>query len=98
MAKISGQSMWFVYNVSIDGVNGNGKDLQVDFRESKESEVQTKMQGANISYEGQVSVRVKTHFENPRHLAAENVPAETNVSMFIFIKCVHGELVEMGTD
>lgn len=98
MAKIFGRSMWFAYNVSIDNVNGNGKDLPVDLLKSTESEVQTRMREANLSHGDQVSVKLKTHFENSKYLPRTKVPARTTVCIFIFIKRVYGILVEIATD
>mgnify|MGYP002803988525 FL=1 len=77
VAKIYGSSMWFVYNVSIEGVNGKGKDLQVDLMSSSGSEVQTRMPEANVVHEEEVSVRVKTHFQNSKFLPLTKVPAKT---------------------
>ena len=82
VAKIVGSSMWFVYNVSIECVNGNGKDLKVDIMSSSESEVQTRMREANIVHEERVSVRVKTHFQNFKYLPSAEVPAKTTVCIF----------------
>lgn len=79
VAKIAGSSMWFVYNVSIEGVNGNGKDLQVDVMKSSEFEVQARMREARLEHKNQVRVRVKTHFGNSKYLEAREVPAETTV-------------------
>ncbi len=88
VAKIAGSSMWFVYNVSIQGVKGNGKDLKVDVMSSSESEVQTRMQEANIVHEERVSVRVKTHFQNSKYLPPAEVPAKTTVCIFfVFYSC-----------
>ena len=83
VAKIYGSSMWFVYNVSIEGVNnGDGKDLKVDVMKSSECEVQARMRGANIRHRDSVSVRVKTHFQNPKYLPPAKVPAKENVCIF----------------
>ena len=84
VAKICGSSMWFVYNVSIEGVNGKGKDLQVDVMSSSETEVQTRMPEANVVHEDEVSVRVKTHFQNSKFLPLTKVPAKTTVRIFVF--------------
>ncbi len=85
MAKIAGSNMWFVYNVSIEGVNGNGKDLEVNVMKSLESEVQTIMREANISHDEQVTVRVKTHFQNSKYLPATEVLAKTTVTyLYLF--------------
>jgi hypothetical protein len=91
VAKIAGSSMWFVYNVTIEGVNGDGRDLKVDV--ISESEVQTRMREANITHDEQVCVRVKTHFQNSKYLQQTRVPAKTTVCIFcIFpqkISCLH---------
>ena len=79
IAKITGSNMWFVYSVSIEGVNGNGKDLEVDVKQSSESDVETRMRESNIVHENQVRVRVKTHFQNSKYLKAVTVPAKTTV-------------------
>lgn len=84
VAKIAGSNMWFVYNVSIEGVDGNGKDLEVKVMKSLESEVQTIMREANIVHDEQVSVRVKTHFQNPKYLPATKVQAKTTVCIYIY--------------
>ena len=75
--------MWFVYNVSIDGVNSNGKNLKVDVKQSSESEVETRMRGSNIVHQEQVRVRVKTHFQNSKYLQSVTVPAKTTVCSFL---------------
>lgn len=85
IAKITGSSMWFVYNVSIDGVNGNGKNLKVDVKQSSESEVETRMRESNIVHDEQVNVRVKTHFQNSKCLQSVTVPAKTTVCIFCSI-------------
>ena len=77
--------MWFVYNVSIDGVNGNGTDLKVDVKKSSESEVETRMRGSNIVHDEKVRVRVKTHFQNSKYLPSVTVPAKTTVCIFYFL-------------
>ncbi len=83
VAKIYGSSMWFVYNVSIKGLTkGNGEDLKVDLLKSTESEVQTRMGVANIRNKDSVSVRVKTHFQNPKYLKAFPVKAKETVCIF----------------
>ena len=85
VAKIYGSSMWFVYNVTIEGVlNGDGRDLKVDVMKSSECEVQTRMQEANIRHEDSVRVRVKTHFQNSKHLRVAKVPAKENVCISCF--------------
>lgn len=84
VAKIAGASMWFVYNVSINGVNGNGKDLEVNVKKSSESEVQARMREASIVHEEEVSVRVKTHFQNSKYLPAKKIPAKTTVRVCFF--------------
>ena len=78
--------MWFVYNVSIEGVNGDGKNLEVNVMKSLESEVQTIMREANISHDEQVTVRVKTHFQNSKYLGATKVLAKTTVCICIYFK------------
>ena len=84
VAKIEGSSMWFVHNVSIDGlINSNGKDLKVDLLKSTESEVQTRMGVANIRNKDSVCVRVKTHFQNSKYLQAFRVPAKESVRIFL---------------
>ena len=81
VAKIYGSSMWFVYNVSISGVNRDQiKDLKVDVMKSSENEVQTRMIEKRIRFKGEVCVRVKTHFKNPKYLQKTKVPADTTVS------------------
>ena len=85
IAKITGSSMWFVYNVSIDGVNGDGKNLKVDVKQSSEYEVETRMRGSNIVHEEQVRVRVKTHFQNSKYLQSVTVPAKTTVCILFAI-------------
>ena len=83
VAKIYGSSMWFVYNVSIEGlINGDGRDLKVDVMKSSECEVQTRMQEATIRHKDSVRVRVKTHFQNSKYLQTANVPAKTTVCIF----------------
>ncbi len=83
MAKIAGSSMWFVHNVSIEGlINGDGKDLIVDLLKSSESEVQTRMRAAHIRNKDSVSVRVKTHFQNSKYLPPFRVPAKESVCIF----------------
>ena len=78
--------MWFVYNVSIEGVlNGDGKDLKVDVMKSSECEVQARMREANISYEDSVRVRVKTHFQDSKCLkVSEKIYPKENVCIFCF--------------
>ena len=83
VAKIYGSSMWFVYNVSIEGVSCNGKDLKVDLTKSSECEVQTRMREANVRFKGKVRVRVKTHFQNSKYLPQTKVPADTTVSILL---------------
>lgn len=82
IAKIAGSGMWFVYDVSIDGVNGDGKNLRVDVKQSSESEVETRMRESNIVHEEQVRVRVKTHFQNSKYLKPVPVSAKTTVCSF----------------
>jgi hypothetical protein len=85
VAKIYGSSMWFVYNVSIEGViNGNGKDLKVDVTKSSECEVQTTMRETKIRNEDTVRVRVKTHFQNSKYLETFKVPAKESVCIYFF--------------
>ena len=84
-AKITGSNMWFVYSVSIEGINGNGKDLKVDVKQSSESDVETRMRESNIVHENQVRVRVKTHFQNSKYLKAVTVPAKTTVCIILLI-------------
>ena len=83
IAKIAGSGMWFVYDVSIDGVNGDGKNLKVDVKQSSESEVETRMRESNIVHQEQVRVRVKTHFQNSKYLKTVPVPAKTTVCSFL---------------
>ena len=71
--------MWFVYNVTIEGVNGDGKNLEVNVMKSLESEVQSIMREKKIVHDEKVSVRVKTHFQNSKHLKATKVVAQTTV-------------------
>ena len=79
MAKIEGRNMWFVYEVSI----GGDEDLPVDYMKSTESEVQTRMPPRpHVSYPELVTVRVKTHFENSKHIQAVKVHTETTVRTF----------------
>ena len=77
VAKIAGSNMWFVYNVSIEGVDGDGKDLEVNVMKSLESEVQTIMREKKIVHDEEVTVRVKTHFQNSKYLPATDVVAQT---------------------
>ena len=79
MAKIAGSNMWFVHNVSIEGVNGDGKNLEVNVMKSLESEVQTIMREKKIVHEKQVTVIVKTHFQSSKYLPATKVDAYTTV-------------------
>lgn len=79
VAKIAGCNMWFVYNASIEGVNGDGNELDVDIMKSSENEVQAKMREASIRHGDKVRVRVKTHFQDSRYLPATEVPAKTTV-------------------
>ena len=83
IAKIAGSDMWFVYNVSIDVENSNGKNLKVDVKQSSESEVETRMRGSNIVHQEQVRVRVRTHFQNSKYLQSVTVPAKTTVCSFL---------------
>ena len=87
MAKIEGRNMWFVYEVSIEG----DKDLSVDYMKSTESEVHINMPPRpHVSYPGLVTVRVKTHFENSKHIQAVKVHTETTVRTFkIFTNLIH---------
>jgi hypothetical protein len=85
VAKISGSSMWFVYNVSIDGlIDADGKNLEVDVMKSSESEVQTIMPKATVRTNDRVCVRVKTHFHNSKYLPLSTVPAKASVCIFSF--------------
>ena len=85
VAKIYGSSMWFVHNVSIEGIlYGDGTNLNVDVMKSTECEVQTRMREANIRHQENVSVRVKTHFENSKYLPPAKVPAAENVCVSCF--------------
>ena len=76
--------MWFVYNVSINGVNCDGNDLKVDLTKSSENEVQTRMKEKIARFKGEVTVRVKTHFQNPKYLPKTKVPADTTVSTAVY--------------
>ena len=75
--------MWFVYNVSIEDVTCDGKDLKVDVMKSSENEVQTKMKEKIVHFKGEVTVRVKTHFHNPKCLEKTKVHADTTVSIVV---------------
>ena len=88
VAKICGSSMWFVHDVSIEGIlNGDGRNLNVDVMKSTECEVQTRMREANIRHQEIVSVRVKTHFENSKYLPPAKVRATENVCfLFLFYR------------
>ena len=77
VAKIYGSNMWFVHNVSIEGIL-DGSNLNVDVMKSTECEVQTRMRETNICHQDTVSVRVKTHFENSKYLPPAKVPATEN--------------------
>ena len=84
VAKIYGSNMWFVHDVSIEGIlNGDGRNLKVDVMKSTGCEVQTRMREANIRHTENVSVRVKTHFENSKYLPPAKVPAAENVCIFL---------------
>ena len=83
IAKIYGKGMWFVYNVSIDGVKYDGDDLTVDITKSTDCEVQTKMREKHLNYNGEVRVRVKTHFHNSKYLPQTKVAADTTVSIIL---------------
>ena len=89
VAKITGSSMWFVYNVSIDGISGDGKALEVNVTKSLGSEVQTRMRETNIVHVEEVCVRVRTHFQNPRFLPPTNVLAKTTVCIYILLSIAH---------
>jgi hypothetical protein len=87
VAKINGSSMWFVHNVSIKGIlneDGDERILNVDVMKSTECEVQTRMPDSIIRHEEEVSVNVRTHFENSKYLKAAKVPAEENVCISWF--------------
>ena len=80
IAKIYGKGMWFVYNVSIEGGNCNGENLPVDVTKSSDCEIQTKMREKHLYFKGELSARVKTHFQNSTNAQTE-IPAGTTVSI-----------------
>ena len=79
VAKINGSNMWFVYKVCIEGIDCGGDNLKVDVMKSSECEVQTRMEKTHISYDGEVQVRVNTHFHNPKHAERIKVSAKSTV-------------------
>ena len=88
IAKIAGKNMWFVHNVSIEGLNNavglnaDRKDLEVNLKESSESEVQASMGAANFRIKDEVHVNVKTHFDDSKYLEQFKVPAKESVRNF----------------
>lgn len=96
VAKIAGSSMWFVCSVSIDGISGDGKDLEVNVTKSIGSEVQTRMRETNIVHDEEVTVRVRTHFQNPKFLPATKVLAKTTVCISFFFLYRMAEVLTKG--
>ena len=83
IAKIAGSCMWFVHNVSIEGINNaDEKNLKVNIMKSSESEVQTRMPKANFCNAEEVLVNVKTHFNNSKYLKQFKVLAKKSVCNF----------------
>ena len=83
-AKIQGKSLWFVYNVSIEGINGAKEELTVDLTKSSECELQTTVQEKHVDFQQEVSARVKTHFHNSEYLPLQTeITAETTVSIVL---------------
>ena len=86
VAKIRGNSMWFVHDVSIKDVrSGDEKTLNADVSKSTECEVEAEIQEERFSYGEKVSVRVKTHFHNSKYLESKTVSARENVCIYCFL-------------
>ena len=83
VAKINGNNMWFVYKVCIEGADCGGDNLKVDVMKSSECEVQTRMEETHISYDGEVQVRVNTHFHNPKYAERIKVSAKSTVRIML---------------
>ncbi|XP_046841073.1 uncharacterized protein LOC124435167 [Xenia sp. Carnegie-2017] len=75
--KVSGNDMWFVHQTSVTTVDFDGKNLPVDFVRSTGSQVQTRIKKKSITYEENVCVRMKTHFEKSKYLESFTALAKT---------------------
>ncbi|XP_046841075.1 uncharacterized protein LOC124435170 [Xenia sp. Carnegie-2017] len=69
--------MWFVHQTSVTTVDFDGKNLPVDFVRSTGSQVQTRIKKKSITYEENVCVRMKTHFEKSKYLESFTALAKT---------------------
>ncbi|XP_046841094.1 uncharacterized protein LOC124435191 [Xenia sp. Carnegie-2017] len=76
--KVSGNDMWFVYELSIYCEQFCCENMLVDVIKSSGSDVQTRIKEKNVHYEEEVRVQVKTHFENSKYLPSfDHVAAKT---------------------
>ena len=98
VAKVNGKDMWFVYEVTIHGVeplsDDHGKKssktkatavkFPVDISKSTESIVEINMGRAHLAYVDTVNVRPKMHFQDPKYMKGRDVPGRTTVTIILF--------------